>query len=266
MTSTLDPRPSTSAPATIDFGRTAADYGKHRAGFPDGLYARLDAFGVGRAGQHVLDLGTGTGTLGRGFAERGCHVTGLDRSAELLGEARRIDRDAGRATRYVRARAEAPPFGDGAFDVVGAGQCWHWFDRAAVGARARQLLRSGGALLIAALDWVALPDSVADASETLIEEYNPDWAFRGWCYTHLRLLDEVGRYGFGDRQSFAYDLEIPYTHEAWRGRIRASAGVAASLSPERVRAFDEAHARVLAERFPQAVLQVPHRVFALIAR
>ncbi len=67
----------------IRFGRTAADYGRHRAGFPDALYDRLAAFGVGAAGQRLLDLGTGTGALGRGFALRGCRVTGLDPSPEL---------------------------------------------------------------------------------------------------------------------------------------------------------------------------------------
>ena len=59
----------------IDFGKTAADYGAHRAGFPDALYDRLAAFGVGESGQRLLDLGTGTGTLGRGFARAGCRVT-----------------------------------------------------------------------------------------------------------------------------------------------------------------------------------------------
>jgi 2-polyprenyl-3-methyl-5-hydroxy-6-metoxy-1,4-benzoquinol methylase len=64
---------------TIDFGRTAADYGRHRAGFPPALFERLEAMGVLRAGMRALDLGTGTGTLARGVAQRGCAVTGLDR-------------------------------------------------------------------------------------------------------------------------------------------------------------------------------------------
>jgi SAM-dependent methyltransferase len=251
---------------TVDFGRTAADYGKHRAGFPEGLFTRLLAFDVGREGQRVLDLGTGTGTLGRGFRLRGCRLVGLDRSAELLAEARRIDGQAGVKTPYARARAEAPPFADAIFDVVAAGQCWHWFDRATVGARVRELLRPGGALVIAYFDWLSLPGSVPDVSESLIEAHNSHWDFRGWATTHLHLIDEVARYGFSDRQSFSFDLDVPYTHAAWRGRIRASAGVAASLSEERVRAFDEEHARVLAERFTEEPLRVPHRVFALVAR
>ena len=52
----------------IDFGKTAQDYGRYRAGFPSALFDRLATFDIGTTGQRVLDLGTGTGTLARGFA------------------------------------------------------------------------------------------------------------------------------------------------------------------------------------------------------
>ncbi len=31
----------------VDFGKTASDYGRYRAGYPDELYRRLESFGVG---------------------------------------------------------------------------------------------------------------------------------------------------------------------------------------------------------------------------
>jgi 2-polyprenyl-3-methyl-5-hydroxy-6-metoxy-1,4-benzoquinol methylase len=74
----------------IDFGKTADDYGRYRAGFPAELYQRLEKLGVGLKGQRLLDLGTGTGYLGRGFARQGCRVTGLDISPALMQEARRV--------------------------------------------------------------------------------------------------------------------------------------------------------------------------------
>ena len=75
---------------TVDFGKTAGDYGRHRTGFPEVLFSRLDGFGVGRAGQILLDLDTGTGSLARGFAARGARVTAIDPAPALLEEARRL--------------------------------------------------------------------------------------------------------------------------------------------------------------------------------
>ena len=67
-----------------DFGRTAEDYACYRAGFPDSFFARLEALGVAAPGRKLLDLGTGAGTLARGFASRGLEVTGLDRSPDMM--------------------------------------------------------------------------------------------------------------------------------------------------------------------------------------
>jgi 2-polyprenyl-3-methyl-5-hydroxy-6-metoxy-1,4-benzoquinol methylase len=75
----------------IDFGKTAQDYGRYRAGFPPALFERLATFDIGNTGQRVLDLGTCTGTLARGFALRGCQVKGLDPSTLLTEEAKRLD-------------------------------------------------------------------------------------------------------------------------------------------------------------------------------
>src|SRR5208337_5321181 len=139
-------------PMKIDFGATAEDYSRYRAGFPDILFERLLSFAIGRAGDRVLDLGTGTGTLARGFALRACTVVGIDPSAELMKQAAALDRRAGVTVRYVVARAEQTAMADRSFDVVGAGQCWHWFDRARAAAEARRVLVAAGRLLIAHFD------------------------------------------------------------------------------------------------------------------
>ncbi len=77
---------------------------------------------------------------------------------------------------------------------------------------------------------------------------------------------DVAVAGFTGIETFSYDDVVPYSHEGWRGRIRASAGVAASLDSEAVRRFDADHSEMLAQRFPQEPLEIPHRVWALIAR
>ena len=70
--------------------------------------------------------------------------------------------------------------------------------------------------------------------------------------------------GFGNIETFSFDIDAIYTHEAWRGRIRASAGVAASLAPERVAAFDNDLRAMLSERWPEDPMRVLHRVFAAL--
>ena len=249
-----------------DFGKTAADYARHRAGFPPELFERLaSSFGVGLPGQHCLDLGTGTGTVARQLAQRGCAVTALDIAEAQLEQARLLDIEAGVSVDYHTASAEETGQPASTFDVVTAGQCWHWFDPTRATAEARRVLVSGGRLVICSFDWLPLPGNVVEATEALIVAHNPAWKLAGGLGMHLRFARDVAIGGFTGIETFSFDLDVPYSHEAWRGRIRASAGVAASLAPDAVAAFDKEHAAMLAHRFPAGPILATHRVWALVA-
>jgi SAM-dependent methyltransferase len=250
----------------VDFGRTSQDYGRYRAGFPPALFERLQRFGIGLPGQRVLDLGTGTGTLARGLARLGCDVTGLDPAALQLEEARRLDGEAGVSVSYTVATAEETGLPDAAFDVVTAGQCWHWFDRGRAVQEVRRLLVPEGRLVIAHFDWIPLPGNIVEATEKLIESYNSEWSMGGGTGLWPAWLGDVSVAGFLDIETFSFDTDPLYSHEAWRGRIRASAGVAASLSPEQVVRFDDDLRDMLAQRFPNDPQGVPHRVFAVVCK
>ena len=71
--------------------------------------------------------------------------------------------------------------------------------------------------------------------------------------------------GFLDIETYSFDVAASYTHEAWRGRIRASAGIAASLGQAEVEKFDQEHSENLQLRFPENNLQILHRCFTMIA-
>ncbi len=253
-------------PMTIDFGRTAKDYGRHRAGFPEAFFERLAAFAVGRPGQRVLDLGTGTGTVARGLARRGCRVTALDPAPALIAEAKRLDRAAAVEVEYLLGRAEETGLPSASFEAVTAGQCWHWFERRRTAQETRRLLVPGGTLVIAQLDWLPLPGNAVEATERLILAHNPAWDRAAGTGLYPAWLGDAWRAGFVGLETFSFDIAIPYSHAAWRGRIRASGGVAASLPPDAVARFDAAHASMLAIDFPAEPLEVPHRVWALVAR
>jgi len=249
----------------VDFGRTAADYARHRAGFPEQLFERLAARGIGRTGQRVLDLGSGTGSLARGFARRGARVTALDISGDLLARARALAVEEGVEIETLQAPAEDSGLPAASFEAVSAGQCWHWFDRPRAAAEARRLLVPGGRLAICHFDWLPRPGNVVSATEAMIEAHNPAWTFGGGDGRYPAWTADAADAGFEGIETFSFDVQVPYGHEDWRGRIRASAGVGGSLAPEAVAGFDAALAALLAAEFPVEPLQIPHRCFAMIA-
>ncbi len=250
----------------IDFGLTANDYARHRAGFPESFFERVATYGIGLPGQIVVDLGTGTGTLARGFARRGCVVTGIDPAANMLEQAKQLSVAEGVSVDYRLATAEATGLADESADVVSAGQCWHWFDGNAAASECYRLLRNGGKVVIAHFDWIPLKGNVVEATEQLIQAYNPAWKLGGGSGVYPLWSRHLAENGFANLEMFTYDTFPVYSHEAWRGRIRASAGVGASLPPEKVTAFDNDLAEILRTRFPEDPLAIQHRVFALIGQ
>lgn len=253
-----------------DFGKTVTDYAKHRAGFPEAFFARLEREGVLRPGLRAVDLGTGTGTVARGLARHGCAVTALDISEPMLEGARRLASEEGLSISFQCAPAERTGLPSGAFELVVAGQCWHWFDRPAAAREVARLLVPGGRLVIAHFDWLGLPGNMVEATEALIDAFNPgplpNYILQGHGVgLYPQWFRDAATAGFTHLESFSFDVAVPYTHAAWRGRVRASARVGASLPPAEVAHFDEAFAALLAERFPADPLSIPHRVFALLA-
>jgi SAM-dependent methyltransferase len=215
---------------------------------------------------------------------------------QQLRAARELAQSEDVVARLVRARAEALPFADATFDLVCAGVCWHWFDGVTAAREALRVLRrsdahaSGthasrthagsthasrthagsavekGTLVIAGFDWLAAPGSVGEMTNALVQAENPQW--KPWISEDLApgWIADLRTGGFEDLESFAFDVDVAYTHASWRGRIRACSGIGASLPQARVAGFDERFARALSERHTDEPLHVLHRVFALLAR
>ena len=249
----------------IDYGLAAEDYGAFRQGFPLEFFRKLHTLQVGLPGQRLLDLGTGTGLLAREFARRGCLVTGVDFSARLLGVAEAANAFEVVRPRYLRLRAEATRLPAASFDVVAAATSWHLFNRPAAAKEARRLLRPGGRLLIAHLDWDTAPGTVAAATLRLMRRYGPggegpaSFVFPAW-------VEDLTAAGFGAWEVFGGTVALSYTPHGWRGRVRASQCGAPSLPREALDRFDASLGRMLARQFPGPLLSVEHRVFALLAK
>jgi SAM-dependent methyltransferase len=101
-----------------------------------GVIDLLDA----QSGERILDLGCGTGHLTAKIAETGAHVVGVDRSPEMIRQAKK---------KYPSLRFEVMDareiFLDGTFDAVFSNATLHWImepERAIAGIR--KSLRPGG--------------------------------------------------------------------------------------------------------------------------
>ncbi len=127
--------------SSVDFGTTAADYHAHRKGFGPEVFARLGREEILQKRADILDLGCGTGSLAIGFAARGHRVTALDPSQPMLQVVAQRAMTRGVRVSLVRGKARDTRQASASMDVVTAGQCWHWFDRAAAAQVARRVLR-----------------------------------------------------------------------------------------------------------------------------
>jgi SAM-dependent methyltransferase len=248
-----------------DFGRTAADYDRHRPGFPDSLYVRLASLGWIRRGLRTLDVGTGTGSLALGLARRGLDVVGIDPASELLGVAARRAEALGVDVRFREGTAEETGLEAASLDLVTAGHCWWWLDADRTMAEVKRVLVPGGRLLIANFSYLPTAGGAAAATERLILAHNPRWPKSGESGVFEDQLRDLDGAGLAGVESFSYVEPVTFTHEGWRGRIRACSGVGASLVPAAVEAFDRELTELLAASFPDELV-IPHRVFVATGR
>lgn len=246
-----------------DFGKAAEDYAIYRKGFPNSFFKRLLQEGIGKAGQRILDLGTGTGTLARGFAKQGAEVTGLDIAPELIEQARMLGEWEGVRVTYILSKAESVHLEPAQFDVITAGQCWLWFDGPAAAKESMRLLKPGGFLVIAHFCYLPRMGNVAARTEELILKYNSAWPLAGSDGRYEKWRAHMEPAGFRNIRAYFYNEEVPFTHEEWRGRIRACNGVLALRDDAKIQTFDKELAELLREEFPSEPLQIPHRIFVI---
>lgn len=100
------------------------------------------------AGEHVVDIGCGSGTAARIAAARGARVTGVDPSASMLRVARAVTRTRSSIT-WEQGTAESVPVPDGSATAVWAlATVHHWRDVDLALAEVRRILAPGGRLLV----------------------------------------------------------------------------------------------------------------------
>ena len=158
----------------FDWGRTSEDYARFRDIYPEIFYQKIADRGLCISGQHVLDLGTGTGVLPRNMYRFGARWTGTDISPEQIGQAKALSAAADMDIDYAAVSAEELDYPPETFDVITACQCFWYFDHQKVAPVLSNLLKKDGKLVILYMAWLPLEDQVAGMSEETVLKYNPN--------------------------------------------------------------------------------------------
>ncbi|MDB5045410.1 MAG: methyltransferase type 11 [Deinococcus sp.] len=130
-----------------------------------------------RAGEHILDLGCGTGELTASIAASGAAVVGVDASAEMVAGARTAHRD----VTFEVLNAHALPY-HAEFDAVFSNAALHWMKPLdPVFAQVADALKPGGRLVLemgGAGNVQTVIDAVDHATRTLgLPDVPHPWTF-----------------------------------------------------------------------------------------
>lgn len=252
----------------FDWGKTSSEYAKYRDIYPPEFYKKIVDRGLCIKGQKVLDLGTGTGVLPRNMYKFGADWTGTDISPEQIEMAKRLAKDAGMKIDFRTVPTEAlrsqTDFKKGTFDVITACQCFWYFDHEKVMPVLADLLKPNGKLVILYMAWLPQEDEIAGQSEKLILKYSPSWSGAGE-HRHEIWVPEVAYNHFEKEEHEEYDIKVPFTKEAWHGRIKASRGIGASLSPQELEKWDKEH-RALLDKIAPEQFEIIHYAAITVLR
>lgn len=238
--------------SAFDFGKTSALYAKYRDIYPPELYDRLHALGVGREGACWVDIGTGTGVLPLHLYTPGATVIGADISAEQIASAKAAAAEKGADIQFIVSPAETLPLPDHSADAVTAAQCFWYFDRAAMIAELRRVLKEGGTFIKVYLTWCST-DPIARRSCSLIKRLNPAWT------PGASGVRDIYNHPFPGGKAESFVCDLPFTRESWHGRMLACRGTMASMDETTLALWDERHRRMLAKCPGQ--FTVRHRVY-----
>jgi ubiquinone/menaquinone biosynthesis C-methylase UbiE len=168
------------------FDEIAAEYDRRRPTYPDELIDQAcRVAGIG-SGDHLLEVGCGSGQLTRGLVARGLHVTALEPGKSLIALARQNLEGAGEVE-FVNAQFEDALLASKQFQAVFSASAFHWVDPRVSWQKAADVLVPGGTLALVQYCGLEEPRSKRDQEAALaaMRKVAPDVAANWPIYRDL---------------------------------------------------------------------------------
>jgi ubiquinone/menaquinone biosynthesis C-methylase UbiE len=168
------------------FDEIAAEYDRYRPSYPDELVDRAcQVAGIG-SGDHVLEVGCGSGQLTRSLVARGLHVTALEPGKSLIALARQ-NLDSAGEVEFVNAQFEDAPLPREQFQAVFSASAFHWVDPKVSWQKTADVLAPGGTLALVQYCGLEEPRSKKDQDVVLaaMRKVAPDVAASWPVYRDL---------------------------------------------------------------------------------
>ncbi len=206
------------------------DYIVGRPGYPV-LLAGLLMESVGaRPGQHLADIGCGTGLLAQSFLQHGFSVTGVEPNDAMRAAGAQL-LSALPSFRMVAGTAERTGLPDASVDGVVVGTAFHWFDPVACRAEFARILRPRG--------WVALignERAMLDAGDLALSELLAH--FRDDAHEQMRMLEDCAPAEFLGHATRHFEVphRLSLDHDAFVALVFSRSYMPRPGSPRRAEA------------------------------
>ena len=258
------------------FDEIAAEYDRRRPTYPDELVDQAcQVAGIG-SGDHVLEVGCGSGQLTSGLVARGLHVTAIEPGKNLIALARQNLEGAGEVE-FVNAQFEDALLPREQFQAVFSASAFHWIDPKVSWQKVADVLVPGGTLALVQYFGIEEPRSKRDqvaalaAMRKVAPDIAADWpAYRdldatlagmakrrdnvsevwAWLGSYDVGQDYAGRL-FSDVQVAVMPKLIEHTPDQLNALVRTMSFYA-RLSPDQRQALEREH-EVIYERLGRPI-------------
>ncbi|MEE3953461.1 class I SAM-dependent methyltransferase [Peribacillus frigoritolerans] len=240
----------------VNFGNVAKNYAQYRNDLPDELLESLKLRGIDFNNKKVLDLGSGTGVLSRALHNAGAVVVGVEPSAELIEQAKVIDKSEGNLIEYINTYAESTTLDNGLFDYVTVLRAWHWFNREKTLDEIKRILEEKGILIVMDSGFIS-KSKVIDDTLQIIKTHMPNGELKsaGAKAESKQFINgfpvewfkEWQEHNFDLKETYKFNYTVSFTNEDWCGRVGSLSWLSGFTENQRNEILDEIFTHLVKE-------------------